>query len=143
MGEAGVSTVQDQGTLKNVFKLANIAWPGVVTEYIERFSIDFANAQVNPHADFTDQVTGQQGDIPAVLPQGRQMDGDYMQAVEKVLTKRAVAYFFEKVLIGRRYQSYIHRDGFFAPDTLEFAFLKDSQQLNLYGGRDVTDLIEK
>ena len=69
------------------------------------------------------KVVGQRNDIIGPFRQGWQVDGDYLEAVIKVLSKRAVFDSLTEVAIGGGQDADVDLDRFVFSDTDDFTAL--------------------
>jgi len=77
------------------------------------------------------------------LAEGRKLDAQDVQAVEKVFAKTARRHQIAKLMVGRCDDPHIHVDRLLAADAQEFPLFQDSQKLRLGGEGHLTDLIQK
>jgi hypothetical protein len=61
------------------------------------------------------------------LAQGRQMNGNHIQALVQVQSERPLLHHFCQVAIGGSHHAHIHSDGFIATHTLYAALRKHTQ----------------
>lgn len=71
------------------------------------------------------------GDVLAPLPQGRDVDVQGVQAIERVRSEIFLIDHLLKIAIRRGDQADIHRDQLFTADAEEFRLLDEAQQLDL------------
>ena len=85
----------------------------------------------------------QHRNIRLPLPQGRNMDGDNVQAEEKVLPEPARLTFLLQILVGGGDDPHIRFYGLFPPQALYLLLLDGPQHLGLGGQGHIADFIQK
>jgi hypothetical protein len=85
----------------------------------------------------------QQGDILAPLSQRRQMDGNHIEAIEKVLPELPGLNQPLEVLVRRSDDPHVDRDRLHASYPDKLFFLDDAQELRLHGQGHVSHLVEE
>src|SRR5437773_955724 len=83
------------------------------------------------------------GNILLVLAQRRDGDGHHVQAVVEVFAKRALFERVAQIAVGGGDDAHVHLVRLGSPQALEFALLKNSQELHLGGPRHVADFVEE
>jgi len=81
--------------------------------------------------------------VLAAFAQGRQLDGDRVEAVEQILAETACGHFVAQHGVGGRHQANVRLDGAGRTHALELARLDQAQQLGLLGEGHVADLVEE
>jgi hypothetical protein len=79
----------------------------------------------------------------ASIPQGRQRDRKYIQAIVQIAAKFSALYHPLEVLVSRGDQTYVDAMRAPAPEPFEFLFLQNAEELRLQRERYVTDFIEE
>src|SRR5215472_4017365 len=90
-----------------------------------------------------DEVAHEQRNILPTLAQRREMNGKNIQPIVKVLAEFVRVHHFRKIPIRGSDQANIDLPGTSAPQTLEFLFLKDSQQLGLQAQGKIAHLVQE
>lgn len=86
---------------------------------------------------------GQQWDVFHSFSERRQFHREDAQSIEQILPKAPGLGFSPQVSIGRRDHSNVDSPSSFFTDALNFAFLKDPQQLGLQVERNLADSIKE
>ena len=81
--------------------------------------------------------------VVAPLPQGRQAQGDHVEAVEEVLAERTLRRQHREIRLGGGNDAEIDGDFLVGPQPLDGPLLQDAQKAHLRGGRHRFDLVEK
>ena len=92
---------------------------------------------------FLDEVLDERGNVFFPFSQGRQKNGNDMDSVIEVFTKKVLLYVIFQIFIGGDDEPDIHFHYFFAAHGVEFSFLKHPQQLGLNPEGHISDLIQK
>src|SRR5215469_893386 len=85
----------------------------------------------------------QQRNILAPLPQGRNLDRENVEPVEKILTKLVLPNHGSEIAMRRGNQPHVYLDRLRASETLELLLLDCPQQFRLEFQADIPDLIQK
>ena len=80
-----------------------------------------------------EEIANQQREIDDSLAQGRQIEGDGVDAKEKVQPEAAIVNALAQVAPGCAHQPGIHLPGILRPDARKLPVLKKLEQLGLYG----------
>ena len=89
------------------------------------------------------EVLAQQRDVVLALHQGRDLQGDHVDAVVEVLAEVAPLHFALQVLVGGGQDPEIHGDFRGAAHPHQGLFLEHPQQLDLHGGGHLADLVQE
>ena len=76
-----------------------------------------------------EKMRGEEFDIPRALAEGRDLDGENIETIVKILAKFAFLNRFEKVAVRGGKDADIDFDGFISPDAFEFPLLEDAEEL--------------
>src|SRR5438093_5266090 len=90
-----------------------------------------------------EEMVDQQRNILLALPQGWQMDGDNVQAIEEVLTETAGGDLGLEIAMGGGNDADVRLAPKRRPYRAEFAFLNQAEQLHLHFQGQVADLVEE
>src|SRR5947209_835120 len=93
--------------------------------------------------DFSDEVRCEKWNIVAPLAQGRQDERDDVQAIVEIAPESATLDLFLQITIAGSNQSNINLKRLCSADSFKGALLKNTQQLDLHGGRQFANLVEK
>ncbi len=138
-----VTLAEDDSAEHGVFQLADIARPVVARDQRHGFRPDAANGAAFLCRETRQKPPGEIGDIIAALAQGRDGDGEDVEAIVEVFAEAALLHKFDQVLVGGGDDADIDLDGFLATDGIDLAFLDGAQQLYLCIERQFADLIQE
>ena len=93
--------------------------------------------------DLVEEVLGDQRDVVGALAQRRQVDREYVEAIEQVFAQLAGADRLHRVAVGRGQDADIGLLHLGRPDPHEGAGLEHAQQLDLQVERHLGDLVQK
>jgi hypothetical protein len=79
-------------------------------------------------------VFKQDPDVVLTFAEGWHVDGEDIEAVEKIGTEFSIHYFRSKIVICGSDDTNIYLDGLRTSDSFEFPFLQDPQEPNLRFG---------
>jgi hypothetical protein len=88
-------------------------------------------------------VLDQHRDVFAPFAQGRNRDGDHIQAVVQILLELAAAHELPQIAIGRSDDAHVDLLRTLRAERLELAILQHAQQLRLHSDADGGDLVEE
>ena len=134
---------QDHGVLHRVFQLPDIAGPGVIQEQAHGLGAELQDLLAPLQGKTAQEMEGQPGDIVFPVPEGRQDDGDDVEAIEEVFPEGPFFDLGQEILVGGGQDAHIHGQGLLSPQALEFAGLQDPEQFDLGRRGNFADLIEK
>src|SRR5205085_217704 len=75
--------------------------------------------------------------------QRRELNGEHVDAVVEILSKRAFLDFLDQVAIRRADEAHAHPLGLRGADRQDLSLLKRTQELDLQRGGDLPDLVEE
>src|SRR5680860_1613840 len=90
-----------------------------------------------------EKMLNQQWQVIVSIPQGREVDGDDIEAVKQIFAEPASLYLLRDDLVGGGDHTGINLDRHGTADAFELPFLKDPQQLLLCRKRHLPDLVEQ
>ncbi len=129
--------------LDEVFQLPNISRPSIVFQGPEDFGMDVPDLLGGGPVQLFQELLDEQRDVFRPLPERRDLDGENVEAVVKVLPEQAPVAHDLEVHVGRGDHPDVRLDGFLPADTLKNPVLEDLEKLDLGGGRDGPDFIEE
>ena len=132
----------DDHALDEVFQLAHVARPVVLLQKGQKPGTEGKRLAVL-RAEPGQELVGQGEDVLLALAQGRDMDADHVEPVEKVGAEQAPLDLFLQVAIGGHQQPEVQLDLPGAGKALDGLFLNELQELGLDMGRQLADLVEK
>ena len=130
------------GAVDAVFQLAHVAGEVTSLQGLQRLGGDAHLAAVFL-VELLQEVVGQQRDVAMAFAQGRQEDGDDVQAEVKVGAELALGHRHFQIAVGGGDQTDVDLDGLGAADPFELAFLQDAQQLGLEIGGNLADFVQE
>src|SRR5713101_1620443 len=133
----------DDEALDEVAQLANVTGPGIAEKDFHRGLADFLAAASVSGAEFSEEVARERGNVFAAVAERGNEKGNDVQAVEKVLTKRAAGDFLLEVFVGGGDDANVHGDGLAGADGFEALLLEDAKDFGLRAKAHVADFIEK
>ena len=89
LGQDGGPVGEDEGARTTSLELADIAGPGVAEELAEGIAGDVVDLAVHARPVLADEVLDEKRDVAHALAQGREGDGDDVDAVEQVAAEGA------------------------------------------------------
>ena len=93
--------------------------------------------------ELADEAPDQEGDVVAPLPQGWQINRQYVEAVEEVVAKFPDRDLLLERAIGGRHHPHVDLDRLHPAQPEERPGLQHPEQLDLHARRDLADLVEK
>lgn len=133
----------DARPLDHVAQFADVARPAVVEQRGAGLVAEGAGRARVFLDEAGKEAIGQGEDIFTALAQGRQVQGDDVQAVQQVFAKAPFADHVLEVEVGRGQNPHIGAAGHRVADALVFFVLDKTQQLGLQGQREIADFIEE
>src|SRR5262245_626854 len=89
------------------------------------------------------EVSSQRGHVLDSLPQSRQQNREYVDAVPKILAKRTSRNHPGQIAMRGRHNPHIYADRLLPANPLDKPVLQHSQQSHLRRERQLTDLVKK
>src|SRR5580704_4797378 len=114
-------------TLNNVLQFADIAGPAVALKDVERFLLYAAKPFPGFLSIAIEQIFNKERNIVDSLTQGWHLDGEHVDPVKEIATKRAGGYCRGEVTIRRCDDPYICRNRLIAANTFKLSFLQNPQ----------------
>jgi hypothetical protein len=93
--------------------------------------------------DASEKEIGESQNVVATLPQWRYLDGGYFESIEEILPKSPGSHHLFQITVGRRNDADVDLSRKALTHPADLTFLKDSQELSLSGGWQVTYFVEK
>ena len=115
--------LKDEGPLENVFQLADVTRPAIIDELLHGALADAVDALADPNHEFVDQKVHEERDIRRTIAQRREMNGEDVKSVVKILAEGFFLNSFEQVAVGGGDYADIDPDRGVAPDAVEFLLL--------------------
>ena len=89
------------------------------------------------------EPAGQYRNVAGPFPQGRQVHGDEVDAVEQILAELAMRHHVRQVAVGRGNDADVDLAASTRPERLEGSVLEDAQHLHLRCPVEIADLVEE
>ena len=124
INEERVSITQDHGTLNDVLQFADVSWPIVGLEKLQRLLLDMADPLAGSPGISFDQVFCQQRNVIFPLAQRWYAYGENVDPIEKILAEFARAHGGFQVAVRCGEHAHVDGNRLIAPDPLQFSFLK-------------------
>src|SRR5256885_843113 len=105
-------------TLDEIAQLAHIARPWIARKNFESVIAEFAGLLAIFGTEFIEEVAAKNWNIRDAVTQRRNKKGNYVQAIKKILAKRASRDFFVEVLVGGGDDAEVHAHGLIRADLL-------------------------
>lgn len=132
----------DDHALDEIFQLAHVARPVVLLQKCQKPGAEGKRLSVL-RAEPGQKLVGQGEDILLALAQGRDVDADHVEPVEKVRAEQSPLHLLLQIAVGGHQQPEVQLDLPGAGQALDGLFLNELQKLGLDMGRQLADLIEK
>src|SRR5215470_2017934 len=126
-----------------VLKLANIAWPRLSLQDLDRGGIERCVGFAVRRAKSSTKVPCQRSNVLRSGPEWRQKDRHDVESVEQVLPEFAPSNHCFQVSVCRRDETDVRLEGRRSAQPLELALLQQPEKLDLYRGRKIADFVEK
>jgi len=135
--------VEDEDALDEVAELADVARPVVLAKRGEGVvgEVDVLAAVLL--AELDEELFYERGDVFLAVAEGRDEEGDDVEAVEEVFAEVAVGDLFFEVLVGGGDDADVDVDGVGGADGKEALFVEGTEDLGLGFEAHVADLIEE
>src|SRR4030095_11131971 len=140
--ELGTRT-EDRRPLDHVFKLANIARPGIGLEHLHDCRRDIRDPLPQSWAILQRQVPHQEGNIFCPFAERRYANRKDVEAIVEVGPKSVFPNGCLEIAVRRRDHANVDRDRMGRSDPLELAFLENPEELWLELERQVADLVQE
>src|SRR2546428_100258 len=134
---------QRHGTLHDVFQLADVPRPLVTTKQLERARGEFSPREATVGGDAVQEMVHKGRNVFFAIPQGWQINGDDVDAVEKIFAERTFSDEPAQTAVCRRDDTHVHANGVLPTHRAELALLEGPQELALHADAHVADLVEQ
>src|SRR5262249_46182466 len=85
----------------------------------------------------------EQGDVLPPRAEGREPQRDDVEAIEQILSKRALLDHVLQIAMGSRDEAHVRAQRLYAAEAFVFAILKQPEEFHLDGRRDFADLVQE
>ena len=134
---------QQHCALHDVFKLADVVRPGVALQHIHNRKGEAHVVAPVCQRVFFDKVVCQRQNILWSETQGRQENGEDIEAVEQIAAEGFFLHHFFQVTVGGGDKTHIHIMRFHAAKAFKGPFLQHAQQFCLGHERKLTHFVQK
>src|SRR2546426_3221407 len=134
---------QEQRPFHGVLQLANVAGPGMGAKQLAHLGRQRWHGQVVLPGEPLEQGLGDEDEVVAPLPQGRQPEHDSAQAEEQIFPETSLAYPLREPLVGRRQNAHVHRARLRPSDPADLLVLQHGRRLGREPGGQVADLVQE
>src|SRR3989454_7524660 len=134
---------QQQRSLHGILQLADVSGPGMGAKQVAHLRRQRRHGQIVLPGEPLEQRLGDEDEIVAPLPQGRQPEHDRAQAEEQIFPEASLAHPLREPLVGRRQNAHVHRARFRPSDPADLLVLQHAQQLSLETEGQVADLVQE
>ena len=138
-----IRSFQGDAALDDVLQLADVARELIIHKQLQGVGGNVLHLLAKGAGVLLDEMPRQQGDVLLALPQGRQVNGNYVQTPVEVLPEAAVLHFLREILVCNCDDAHIDFDVVLAADTPKSLFLNNPQELHLQAKGRLGDLIEE
>src|SRR2546423_14053026 len=104
------SLANDNSSLDHIAKLANITGPMIPEKHFDCSLRYELSRFIMPLAEPLDHVLNQQRNVVSVLPQGRKLDCNYVQAAQQILSQSLLLHCLHRAFIGSRNHANVDAD---------------------------------
>src|SRR5262249_57461788 len=134
---------EEHGTLGELGGLSHVRRPRVAAECLEGLSAYHLDVAVHRAGEALQEEAYQGRDVLGSLAQRRDMDGEDIQAIVKVVPEAPFLDHPGEVAVRRRDHADVELDRPGAADPLELLLLEDPEELRLKLQRDLAHLVEE
>ena len=138
-----LAVAHDDSPFDDVFQFADIAWPVVMFQRVQRFLVDMSNPLAQFFGSLFEKVNRQFKQIFSPLRERWQRDVHNVQPVEEVVAKFSSLDQLIEILVRGRDQSHVDFDSSRSADRLERPPLQYTQKFDLSLQRDIADFVQK
>ncbi len=140
----------DQGLLlghrrspqEDLLQLRHVAGPGVLEEPVHDLPRDAMESLPELLVDELDEVIHEQRDVLKPIPQGRYVEGDYVEPVVEIVSEGPLLDHAPDVPVRRGDDPGVERELVTAPDPFEFPRFEDPQEAGLQVEGQRGDLVQ-
>src|SRR5580704_6691362 len=121
----GLFRAQDHVTRHAILELANIARPIALLQQLERFARYWRSVALKPAIKLFAEIFNEIGNVVPAVAEGRQRDGDHVDAIKKIGAKSATGDFLLQQAVGGTDHSSVQLLFFVIANSGEMTVLKD------------------
>ncbi len=135
--------LEDDSPLEDVLQLADVTRPAILQELLHGALADALDALADPTHEVIDEKVREERDVLGTIAERREMNGEDVQSVVKILAESFFLNRFQEVAVGGGDDADIDPHRKVAADAFEFMRLQNVKQLGLDLGRNLANLIEE
>jgi len=143
VGCEGLIGAEDDGSGDIILQLADIAGPVITFEELKAVGVEAFQGDFYFAADLSQEEVGEFGDVLGALAEGRDEEGNDVEAVVEVFAESAGGDTVGEGAVGGGDDLGAGADGAVSSDAGEFFFLDDPEEFDLGIGGEFGDLIEE
>src|SRR5262245_54421331 len=98
----------DDEALDEILQFADVAWPGIAHEDVQRGFAELARLLAVLRAEFVQKVARKDRNILFAVAERRNVKGNYVQAIEEVLPEGSASDFLVEVFVGGGDDAHVH-----------------------------------
>src|SRR5258706_8662046 len=125
-----VRTDDDQ-SLHEIAQFAHIAGPRIAHKDFEGILAELARFLAVLRTEFIQEVADENGNVREAVTERRNEEGNYVQAIEKVLTESPARDFLVEIFVGRGDDANVDADGLIRANRLKALLFEHAQDLRL------------
>src|SRR5262245_42070734 len=133
----------NHGALDHVLQLANISWPRVGTEQLQRVVLDAADLLAGALRKTMNKIFDEERNVRRAISQGRYIDRKYVEPIEEVRAEAAVVHRCLEIAVGRGNDANVDLLRTVSANAFALPLLQDAQKRHLRVRRQFADFIEK
>src|SRR5882762_11026308 len=126
-----------------VAQLTDISRPRIANEDFHRRVAELPRLLGVSRTEFSQEISGQRGDVFLAVAQCRNVERNYVEAIEKILAKRAARDLLFEMLVGRGDDPHIHAQSFVGTHAFEALLLEYAQYFRLRAEAHIADFIQE
>src|SRR5215470_3658224 len=126
-----VPAAEHHAPFQNILELANIAFPRLICEQPESFSLDPQETGAELAVESVDELIHQERNVAPSLPEGRHLEVHHVEPEEKVIAKPAGFHLAGEVTVGAGEDAHVHRHRPGGTDRPDVSLFDDSPKLYL------------
>src|SRR6266853_4207534 len=131
---------ESDGPLQTIFQFADIAGPVIGQHGLHGIAGDLDTAS---GSEAFKEERRQNGNVRTALTQGRQRNGDHVEAEIEILAEGSFLVFGVEIAVSGGHDTHVHFDLLITAHGADFFLLEKAQELGLHLERKFADLVEK
>ncbi len=134
---------EQQDALDHVPQFAHVAGPRVTLQNFHRFGGKVLLLPSVLRGDLCGKIFREDGNLFGPLPQRRQDDRKYVDAMKQIRAERSLPDHFLEIAMRCNNHARVHRNRLVPADALNFALLQNAQKFRLHGQGHVANFIQE